>query len=239
MGASGDGTYGLPSDLAALIRPCYIPETAEVDFANGSGFGGTPYLPHGIDHPACPGCRNPMTLFVQLRLEELPGVEAAGRSGLLQLFYCTTDEPDLCEHSLRSWAPFSEGATVRIVPAYGGSASHVPPRFPARRITGWREEPDLPTTEELRGLGVVPAEDVAWRLVNADVPHVGDKLGGWPAWVKGVEYPNCPLCGSKMQMVFQLESEDHLPFRFGDGGTGHITRCKTHPSLVAFSWACG
>jgi hypothetical protein len=76
------------------------------------------------------------------------------------------------------------------------------------------------------------------RLATAHLPRMGDKLAGWPAWVQGVEYPRCPLCEETMGLVFQIESEGHVPFRFGDSGTGHITRCRTHPNLVAFSWAC-
>jgi hypothetical protein len=179
-----------------------------------------------------------MPLFLQLRLDELPNQGTAGASVLLQLFYCPTDEPDLCERSLNSWAPFSEGATVRIVSAQGGAVSDVSPRFPALTITGWREEPDLPNWEELRSMGIVLEAELALRLINADVPRMGDKLAGWPAWVQGVEYPTCPVCGATMHPVFQLESDDHIPFRFGASGTAHITQCETHRNLVAFGWPC-
>lgn len=59
-----------------------------------------------------------------------------------------------------------------------------------------------------------------------------------PLWVQGIEYPNCPVCNQKMRLVFQLDSEDNLPFMFGDVGCGHITQCKTHKTQVAFGWAC-
>ena len=237
-GGSQDWSRGLPPKVEALIRACFVPETSAGSFENGSGFGGSPFLPRGIEHPLCPGCWQPMTLLLQLKLEDLPNYEADERGGLLQLFYCTTDEPDLCERSSKSWAPFSDGSVVRIVSAYGGTVSNVPARFPAIRITGWREEPDLPTWEEMRSIGVVPDPDLGLRLINADVPRLGDKLAGWPAWVQGVEYPSCPLCGATMRLVFQIASEVHVPFRFGDSGTGHITRCETHQNLVAFGWAC-
>jgi len=215
---SDDWRVGLPGEVAALIRPCFLPETEAGPFENGSGFGGAPFLPRGVDHPLCPGCWQPMTLFVQLKLDDLPSSQGNDRTGLLQLFYCTTDEPDLCERSLRSWAPFSDGAVVRIVSAYGGSVSSVPARFPAFRVTGWHEEPDLPTWAESRSMGVVLDEDLGLRLINADVPRPGDKLAGWPAWARGVEYPACPLCGATMRLVFQLACEGHVPFRFGDAG---------------------
>ncbi|MDJ0556950.1 MAG: hypothetical protein QNJ68_21390 [Microcoleaceae cyanobacterium MO_207.B10] len=41
-----------------------------------------------------------------------------------------------------------------------------------------------------------------------------------------------------MQLVFQVDSNDNLPFMFGDVGCGHITQCKDHKNIVAFAWAC-
>jgi hypothetical protein len=41
-----------------------------------------------------------------------------------------------------------------------------------------------------------------------------------------------------MDLVMQLESNEHLDFMFGDAGTGHITRCPEHREVVAFAWAC-
>lgn len=70
-------------------------------------------------------------------------------------------------------------------------------------------------------------------------PHDGDKLGGWPAWVQGVEYPKCIECGEPMDMLFQIDSEDNVPYMFGDCGTAHVTQCPTHPDVVAMGWACG
>ena len=78
-------------------------------------------------------------------------------------------------------------------------------------------------------------DDVAEAIATA---APGDKLAGWPAWIQGVEYPSCPKCEQQMRLVFQLDSDDHLPFMFGDVGTGHITQCPEHLEVVAFGWAC-
>lgn len=66
----------------------------------------------------------------------------------------------------------------------------------------------------------------------------GDKLAGWPRWIQGAERPECPLCGQQMEVLFQVDSEDHVPFMFGDAGIGHITQCSQHPKIVTFAWAC-
>ena len=41
-----------------------------------------------------------------------------------------------------------------------------------------------------------------------------------------------------MALVFQVDSEDHVPFMFGDTGCGHVTQCPDHKDVVAFGWAC-
>lgn len=39
-------------------------------------------------------------------------------------------------------------------------------------------------------------------------------------------------------MLFQIDSEDNIPYMFGDTGCGHITYCEKHPRVLAFGWAC-
>jgi hypothetical protein len=127
-------------------------------------------------------------------------------------------------------------------------------QFPPRIITGWEIETDLPSVEEHGSLGLIydydfPAKKVCvtWAAANLvidkldyDMPGMiaeampGDKLGGWPYWVQGIEYPCCPRCGAEMGLVFQLDSDDNLPYGFGDAGCGHITQCAEHKDVVAF-----
>ena len=110
--------------------------------------------------------------------------------------------------------------------------------FPARAITGWTAVTDLPGWEELQALGVELSYEEADALADGDVPHAGEKLGGWPLWVQGVEYPACRRCGRAMAPLFQLDSERGIPWMFGDAGVGHITQCPEHPDELAFGWAC-
>src|SRR5205085_9692765 len=110
--------------------------------------------------------------------------------------------------------------------------------FPARTITGWKPVDDYPNWEEAEQLGLDLSDDEI-EAIEEYYPISGDKLGGWPDWVQGVEYPACPSCGETMRLVFQIDSEDNLPYMFGDAGCGHITQCKTHKEQLAFGWACG
>lgn len=227
------------------------------DPAPVSKFSGLPWLAASEAWPRCQECQAEMPLFLQLDLATTP-VQARGRfgEGLLQLFYCTS-----CDEGFEA---FSRTSLVRLLdPAQGRALNgpHPQPVSPARRITGWTEITDYPHPPEHETLGIaytydfkakplttsIACEDppvVAEGLVADDlaerlsVAEPGDKLGGWPCWIQGVEYPACPVCQAEMQMVFQLDSNDNLDFMFGDVGTGHITQCPVHKSVVAFSWAC-
>jgi hypothetical protein len=202
-----------------------------------------------------------LQLFLQLDLDGLPE-ELGGRFGigLLQLFYCTRGE---CQGS-GGWEPFADDLSrVRVVQPTGpGLMGPVPEQehpFPPKRIVGWQRFIDLPHADEHEELGVTYTYDSKGRTVKVECPALGvafenapsdrldeqignskpgDKLGGWPAWVQSVEYPFCPRCGKRMAHVFQVDSENNVPFMFGDVGCGHITQCPEHKDFVAFGWAC-
>ena len=64
----------------------------------------------------------------------------------------------------------------------------------------------------------------------------GDKLAGWPCWIQYSENPNCPKCQQRMQFVFQVASDNNLPYHFGDMGNGYLTQCPEHKDALAFLW---
>src|SRR5262249_10333174 len=127
-----------------------------------------------------------------------------------------------------------------------------------KRIVGWQRFTDQPCPTEHEELGLIYHYQFKAGTVRLECPELGlvfenaraaklaesistsangDKLGGWPDWVQGVEYPNCSQCGQRMALVFQVDSEDNVPFLFGDAGCGHITQCPDHKEVVAFGWA--
>jgi uncharacterized protein YwqG len=222
---------------------------------SASKFAGTPWLALDEPWPVCPQCLIAMPLFVQLNLASLPpALTTTFGTGLLQLFYCTQ-----CDDA---WAPFAQSSLVRIVQPSGASAPLLPPAgsFPAKTIIDWQAFDDFPNVQDHRQLGLdyqydfgtplrttvtcaelglaveVIDDDYLAESISSASP--GDKLAGWPHWIQAAEYPACPRCEQQMELVFQLDSEDHLPFMFGDVGTGHITQCSEHKDVVAFGWAC-
>lgn len=232
----------IPSAIKPFKRSAWKPMTIDSDGAvTASKFSGTPYLEPGEEHPRCPNCRKPLQFFIQLDLEKLPEpIGEAYGTGLLQLFYCTGAEP-LCEVECQAFFPFSKSVLVRIIQPQDNKTQTLRPApadsFPPKLITGWEEIDDYPNSEEGRALGIVLADDQWDSLIDQDYPRTGDKLAGYPAWVQGVEYPDCPICGETMRLVFQIDSEDNLPFMFGDVGCGHITQCRAHKDHLAFGWA--
>lgn len=242
-------------------RPAWKPIVQEGDGeVTASKFSGMPWLAEDEAYPCCQSCQGAMPLFLQLNLADLPA-ELTGRfgKGLLQLFYCTSDD---CDGD--GWEPFSDNKLVRLVQpsdrAQSLSTANYP-SFPAKTIVGWTTLNDYPSPAEHDELGLIFTYDFSANTVKIQCPSLGletaalpmaaveaeavaiaepgDKLAGWPYWVQGVEYPNCPECDRRMELVFQLDSEDNLPFMFGDVGCGHITQCPEHKEVVTFAWACG
>lgn len=233
----------IPSAVLSLRRSAWKPLVRMADGSiTDSKFSGTPYLKADEEHPKCRNCGKPLQLFVQLNLDRLPAaVMNEYGSGLLQLFYCIGEDP-LCEVECEAFFPFSESVLVRIVESESevsnvGSAPEN--SFPPKLITGWEEIVDYPGWEEAETLGVEFEEGDWDQLFESGFPQGGDKLAGYPMWVQSIEYPDCPVCGEQMRLVFQIDSEDNLPYMFGDVGCGHITQCENHKSQLAFGWACG
>jgi hypothetical protein len=248
--------------LAMHRRPAWKPVVEDGDGpTTGSKFCGTPWIGPNDPWPNCGHCKKPLQLFVLLDLADLPG-ELGQRfgTGLLQLFYCTREK---CQ-GYGGWEPFADDLSrVRVVhptdPVAKPSMPEQESYYPAKRIVGWTRFFDLPTPCEHDKLGLKYTYDFDAGTLRFECPELnfdltnpmnacpveeiafserGDKLAGWPAWVQDVEYPNCPRCGRRMVHVFQVDSEDNIPFMLGDAGCGHITQCPVHREVVAFGWAC-
>lgn len=223
-----------------------------------SWFGGQPTSSSGRQWPICRGCQAPMRFFLQLAAQEFPQSSVFPlKEGVIQLFVCSTDDGS-CE----TWAPFTGTHDICVVSSHPGTAA--PPSgiesFPRQFITRWDQTVDAPHPEEHETLGLKYTYDFKSNVVdvvcehppislnkakmNLDVAEAisnalpGDKLGGWPYWVQSAEYPQCPKCQSQMNLLLQIDSEDNLPYMFGDAGCAHLTFCPNHPDVFAFGWAC-
>lgn len=235
--------------FAGLRRQAYSPECVSGNYSpTDSKFSGIPWLAKGEAWPTCKHCEQPMQLFLQLDLNNLPP-QYAGKfgDGLLQFFYCGTSEPH-CEVECESWFYNDIAMLVRIVKPEGecGSPAESPVLnpFPPRTIKNWAAlEPELPRVEELVALVDLSDEEQDALYDSEDDesfkgPASGDKLGGYPDWVQGPEYCECPECGAPTEHLFQIDSKCNLPYMWGDLGCGHITQCAEHKHILRFGWAC-
>jgi hypothetical protein len=209
-----------------------------------------------------------MPLFLQLNLEDLPApyTDRFGE-GLLQLFYCVCEygaedwEPFAHKSKLVRVIPAHPSAGAAPPPRDDGLNA------PAREIVGWESREDGPAPDDAETLGLacdfkeIEAHGYSYRYTSEALgvdtgwidpspdgghplydeafrPSLGDKLGGWTFWVQYPSYPSCPTCGEAMALVFQIDSENNVPYMFGDVGVGHVTQCPTHKDVVTFSWSC-
>lgn len=232
--------------LEQFRRDCWIPQVkkGEGEVAS-SRFGGRPALRPRESWPKCGLCRKQMPLFVQIDLAAAPRPASTPdslQSGLLQLFYCNNENCDPVD-----CGAFPKNAVARILPSRGLStlsAASGGPELPAKRVTKWVALADFPNYSEAISLGIKASEDALdeYYAKESDrgnaIPLRYDKLFGWPYWVQGMFYPKCPTCKKKMIYLFQMASEDHIPFMFGDSGVGHVCVCPDHPERASFYWSC-
>jgi len=237
-------------------RRAWLPVTS-IAVEGTSWFGGPPSHSASGDWPVCVECKKPMQFFLQLDLATLPeGFNSIQRTGMVQLFYCGSDN-GMCE----TWQPFTGTHNIRLFSeAHPIARPRGTSELARNTIVAWDEFADTPHPEEHERCGVSYDYDFVKNRVsvNCDSPPIsfqdldidlnvaelvssartGDKLGGWPHWVQSAEYPSCPECRSQMELLIQIDSEDHLPYMFGDAGCAHLTQCRNHPQVLAFGWAC-
>lgn len=235
-------------DIKSILEPhkrlAWFPNITEASSSPiSSKFSGIPALSKDESWPCCCNCNQPMQLFLQLNSQDLPESErSVFGGGILQVFYCTNWDNE-CEVNCEAFFPFAKSTLVRVVDykdeiIESPEKSPVKEAFPERKITGWESKDDYPNWEELESIGVSLTNAQSDLLCDLQYPLPKDKLVGWPYWVQGVEYPNCPDCEKPMKLIFQIDSEDNIPYMFGDVGCSHITQCNVHKDKLTIAWAC-
>lgn len=221
-----------------LIKTTHVVETtSSVENDTRSHFGGYPLMSDET-WPQCDCCGEKMPLFVQIDITEIPnaerfGIGEEGRRGLLKVFYCT--DPS-CEYESGGF-PFQKNRRVVLNVASSrkrkrsdeaGALATVP-------IIGYREERDFPNWEEKTLSNRVEKPLEIFRDYS---PVSRDKIGGWPAFLQGARYPKCSECQKDMQMILQINSEEHVGWAFGDMGRAYVMQCPTHRRNLTLQWDC-
>ena len=254
-------------DIAQFIRLAWKPIMTDGDSSLlSSKFSGKPWLAKDEPWPSCPLCGQFMQLYFQLNCSELPEpVRQEFGSGLVQMFYCHDCIYDGCVECAEVFygetASIHRNLLIRLVQP-NGEASTAPIPLPledywhAKTIVDWQQVEDYPysvneivaliygwerindqdlSDEVLERLGFSNYEDYEEHISLDE----GNKLAGYPKWVQGIEYAGCPICREPMRQVFQLTSEENLPYEFREGGIAQVLQCKTHKEQFALTWACG
>jgi len=238
-------------------RTAWKPVVEKKDGAlTDSKMSGTPLLPDG-QWPLCGSCQQPLQLFVQLNLAELPSAAPDFGSGLIQFFFCTNEDAGCYADGYGD--PFADCQIVRRLDMPTNLPAKIqPPKgsFPARRIVDWSAIDDFPSCAERESLGLTYGNDNILRCAEIGVEQEmsiddyfdgsynhafrGNKLAGWPTWVQNVEYATCRKCDALMNLlVFQIAHDKNIPFMLADGGIGQIIQCPEHKDELAFVWASG
>lgn len=217
----------------------YFPATQKTATKSSinSKFGGLPHLNEENEWAVCTCCKKPMTFFMQLNLETLP-IKYANNKGLLQLFICTQRD---CNAASETYAPFSEGVVIRILDILKPSAianlgENKVATYPELNITRWEMESDYPHSESYHKLGIVLTPENYNIVADKETALQGDKLLGWPCFIQGHQEVFDPEDNTPYEYLFQLDSEDNIPFMFGDGGTAYIYYHPNKPEKLAMFW---
>lgn len=219
----------IPPEVEQFRRPGWLPRLGGAGGAPaGSRLGGLPWLATGDEWPTLSGAHVP--LLLQLRLDELPELGLGG--GLLQVFYEQGDE------SWDDWEPWTPTKYIRVTSVESGAlASGDSPDgpWPRRLITGFERVDELPDAETLRLYGIRLSAGLEAHLREFERPRSGFKIGGWPHWLQGVDYPRCMKTRFPCRFLLQLDSNDGF-VTFGDAGVAHVFQSPAFPELMTMTW---
>lgn len=224
--------------MRKFTRTCWRPKPGKGYDPNPTAlgwdwFGGWPIMLPKEEWPQCSSCRSSLSFAVQFKLENLPEKHPLQGQGLFQFFFCQECIDDVVIRRLTE-------PEEQLVHGEEQAPEDVE-KFRHKRIGGWYKKTlDLPYNEP-DNPGIVKAkeslepeeESVLWTMNLS-----GDKLGGYPCWIQHNEYPHCSDCSERMELLLQLDSNDHLYFTWGDNGAAWIFQCPEHPDRFAFVWQC-
>ncbi|MDX2012585.1 MAG: ATPase, T2SS/T4P/T4SS family [Myxococcaceae bacterium] len=182
-------------------RVAFLPVTSAD--ADGRSRLGTrlAHRPRAASWPTCRDCGAALALIVQLDLASLPE-PFSGRAGLAQLFVCTSGGCELTdERSKGVLVEVHDASDLELVEAPASLALEV---VEPGVITSWRRFEEDPVADDLARLGFTVDDDDD----DLSRPMRCDKLGGWPAWEQGLDWP-LDETGAPFELLFQL-AEDTL-----------------------------
>jgi len=195
-------------------RPLVAPAVDSTGWIPGTTYyGGPAWLRDDEPWPTCSACKAPMELLLHLDVAASPLTSA--ELPAYEIFQCTA-----CR----------VGELARAVdPHARPRASPVSdPACAPKAVVGWQ------AVDDYSGFATSDPEFEAKMALR------GDKLGGWPARVQGTReepFP-CPACRGETLLVYQLDSDSHAEWAWGDLGRAWLGACPRHPTRPIYFWEC-
>ena len=216
--------------LRLRVEPTDLESLSPVE----SHLGGPPFWPEDEPWPVCGQCDRPLTFVGQVRLDG-EGAPRVGRAKLLTFHYCfhclPCDADEASAYRLRLYDDIDAVRQSQRPRPDADDPDHtrwapVPCRItfePVRSVPRWYDaEPELAGLD----LGADPWETyLAAARAVAPAPNVESRLGGYPDWVQGSDWPSCPECGRRMHLIWQLDSEPEARIMWGDTGRVYVFAC--------------
>ena len=208
-----------PPARSAHARMSWVPRTSPGARTPHRIAASEVLLPPG-GWPVCAGCGAPLRHVVQLLGDALP--EPLARSPhVIQLFVCDRgcNLGDGSGISVAAHPP--EGLVETIHPSPDAASL-------GGGVTGWLERPEDPHPDE----GLTGASDAGFDDADPRPWHC-DKLGGWPCWEQGPQWPEHD--GARMELLFQLGDDGAFtpgaPARWDDEASVELPGTRREPRL--------
>jgi uncharacterized protein YwqG len=245
--------------LAEILKPLAVPATKlslrkarkqEGLPVTGTHFGGEPYLEAGEEYPVCPVCENALTFICQIDASESFHKKREGIK-LFTFFYCENCSP---------WGLSDEEAGQWVVRIYDE------PR--AEKFVSVKPDPEIsnptnrcladaekiviyPSWDEIdywaEGVSEICSRENAeapWEAYDGGVKELGGfddfatTVGGYAFWVQGEEITECDVCGNRMELLAQIDSEEKAELAWGDSGLVYLFFCENHLSEIKLILQC-
>lgn len=239
----------------------WYPTVEDTDGAlTDSKFAGVPALREHDLIPTCPDCHKPLQLLLQLNLEQIAEqIPHDFGCGLVQVFLCVDDE---CEQKFGDRIKNQVCRYIALTEVSTRVAELSENAFPPKKIVSWREEMTFPHVDDYAAYGIdyesfpddldededilvrVTCDEFGIRFISDDdeIQRVitpesqGARLAGYSDWTYGKLTKICPICSQEMWVIFEFDSESHIPYWFGRYQKAHLVQCKTHPEQLKLIW---
>ena len=200
----------------------------------GSLFGGCKILiKSGSDLPVCLNCKISLSFVCQIERESL--LHPFQGKGLVQVFACAKCSSN---KSLKSratcWASVinpQDPVELRDLVSPSSVSSN-------KRVVKWLPRKDYMHPSQAEETLFCRLSVSQWAALG-EAQIRGDKIGGFPAWLKSDTSHHeksklkCKVCDSALRLLLTVDSCDHAPFEWGSDGCLLVFECPAHPEQVS------